>query len=359
MTHLFIKKWKKENRKILKAAYPDISNKDIDKFLDKVIDKHLENPICEIDNDYANVKMQTTLLDLIDWIDATKPICAGYGVFFKNQHEVKNPLAQMILKFLTSRKKFKGQLKFHDPRSYEYKTFDRKQLSEKVNTNSIYGCLGMTASFLYNKYTAPSVTGSGRSLISTTEQAFEAFMSNNVKFNSINECMTFISNILKEKYNHDMDFLDNKSIDDVFARLVSMFYDYNDSYSEVIYNYLWSLSQDELNKIYYKNNIYEFSKLDKINNILYNIISETKEFKDPNNIPKESEEYLKELWSYYNDFVLYHYSPIDRMQRLKNDKRQSVVTVDTDSRHKLESLKCFNCWELLDGQSAANTVQRL
>jgi len=329
--YTFIKQWKKENAKILKASYPDVSKKEINEFLDKIIEENLYNPKCVIDNDYIGVQMKSTLLDVIEWIKATKPICAGFGVFFKNQHEVNNPLAQMIMKFLTSRKAFKGQLKFHDPRSYEYKTLDRKQNSEKVNTNSIYGCLGMVASFLYNKYTAPSVTSSGQSLISTTQQAFEAFMTNNVKFNSISECMTFINNIIDEKYHHDTEFLENKSIDDVFVRLMKMFYDYNDSYTDVIYNYLWSLSQEELNKIYYKNNIYEFSSLPKIKDILSNIFIHTKDFKDPNNVPKESEEYLAELWDYYKDFVLYNHSPFERIQRLKNDKRQTTIAIDTDS----------------------------
>ena len=188
---IFLKKWKKENRKVLHQLYPEISKEDINNFLDEIIEKNLKNHSVILDNNYIGKQINTNLLDAVNWIHNINPICAGHGVLFKNQHEVVNPLAMMIQKFLTSRKKFKSQLKLiKDKTSYEYQTFDRKQLSEKILANSIYGCLGMSASFLFNKYTAPSVTGSGQSLISTTEQAFESFLANNSLFNNINECFT-------------------------------------------------------------------------------------------------------------------------------------------------------------------------
>ena len=80
------------------------------------------------EDNYIGKTIKTNLLSVIDWIKDTKPICAGHGVFFKNQHEVISPLAIMIQKFLTSRKAFKKRLKDFDPTSYEYATFDRKQL---------------------------------------------------------------------------------------------------------------------------------------------------------------------------------------------------------------------------------------
>jgi len=330
--HIFITEWRRKVRKILKRMHPEISKKEINLFLDEIIKNNLNNPECIIDNNYANVSIKSSLLEVYDWVKTTKPICGGFGVFYKNQHEVINPLAIMIQKFLTSRKLFKGKLRFiPDKTSYEYKTYDRKQMSEKVNANSIYGTFGNAISFLHNKYTAPSVTGTGQSLISTTELAFESFMANNVAFNNINECMSFISNILDEEYSHDVNILPDVSISSVLSRIINMFYDYRDSYTEIIYEYLSSLSQIDLNKIYYKNNLYEFSNIDIIQQILTSIIYNSTEFKDPNKVPESIEGHLKELWEYYKDFVFYNHSPINRIQRLKNDKRKCVITIDTDS----------------------------
>lgn len=327
----FVKRWRKKTLKLLEQMYPEVSRKDIKKFLNKIIEERIKNPNCEIDNDYLNKNIKTTLLDVIDWIEATKPICAGFGVFYKNQHEVKNPLATMILKFLRSRKAFKSRLKDFVPGSYEYKTFDRKQLSEKINCNSIYGALGNIVSFLFNRYTAPSVTASGQSLISTTEQAFEMFMANNILFNSIDECMTYITNILNEEYEMDDNFLKDVSDEQLVAVLSTKFYNLKDSYIEILTNYISTLTQSQVNRIYYKNNIFEFSKHPEIISILVNIVRHTKEFKDPNETPESSKEYLELLWKYYKQFVLYNYSPINRVQRLKNDKRRCVITIDTDS----------------------------
>lgn len=331
MEHSFIKEWKKENYKILHRMYPEVSKKEINKFLDKEVKKYLKNPDCEIDNNYIGKTIKTNLLSVIDWIKDTKPICAGHGVFFKNQHEVISPLAIMIQKFLTSRKAFKKRLKDFDPTSYEYATFDRKQLAEKVNANAIYGASGNVVSFLFNMYTAASVTGSGQSLISTTEQAFEGFLSNNVIFNSINECYTFLNNILSEKYEMNMSFLRNVDHDKLIKRLSDMFYRVTNDDINSITEFVYNLSQEEINKIYYKNNLYEFSIHPEILALLTNIVRYTEEFKDPNEIPEESEVYLSKLWSYYKQFVLYNHSPINRIQRLKNDTRKTVLTIDTDS----------------------------
>ena len=255
--HVFIKKWKKNNKQILSKLYPDINSDDIDRFLDDIISENIKNPVCTLDNNYVDKEIRTTLLDIIDWVDQQKPICAGHGVFYKNQHQETNALALMIMKFLKSRKEFKAMLAKFDSSSFEYREYDRKQLSEKVNANSIYGSLGMTASFLFNKHTAPSVTATGQSLISTTQQAFESFMANNTLFNNINECMTYMNNICKEKYTMDDSFLYNVSKSQLFDHLVSMFYSYKYDYTDVLQKYISSLSQTEINHIYYKNNLYE------------------------------------------------------------------------------------------------------
>ena len=125
-----------------------------------------------------------------------------------------------------------------------------------------------------------------------------------------------------------------------------MFYIYKTSYYESIHNYLEMLSGDELKRIYYKNNLYEFSDLDFMHDLLDKIITKCDEFKNPNKVPKCIAEDMKTLWTYYKTYVFYNHSPIDRIQRLKNDKRKCVVTIDTDSR-LLESLKLFNCGEKL------------
>jgi DNA polymerase elongation subunit (family B) len=119
--------------------YPDLDKKEIKSFLKDVVEERVVNPKAQLHNNYAHMKMDVDLLSVIDWYEDKKPIAAGFGVFFKNQDQVLNPSAVMLQNFLDLRKVYKNQLKNYLETSYEYATFDRLQLTEKINANSYYG----------------------------------------------------------------------------------------------------------------------------------------------------------------------------------------------------------------------------
>ena len=63
----------------------------------------------------------------------------------------------------------------------------------------------------YNIHVSASITAVGRSLISSATMFFEMFLSNNVKFCSLDEIITFINNVITEKDRRiysDRDILD-------------------------------------------------------------------------------------------------------------------------------------------------------
>ena len=329
--HKFIKKWKKTYKNILKTAYPEISKKEIDVFLNKIIDDNIEVPEGIVDNNYVHKSIKVDLLTLIDWVYNKELICGGHAVFFKNRHVAANPRATMLEGFLDNRKKIKDRLKFLDPESYEYAVCDRDQGIEKLVANSFYGVGGAKTSNFYNLYTAVSTTASGQSLISTTETAIENFMSNNIKFIDLEECMEYINNITSEKHKLDGRILENHDHDDVLEYLKNRFFEFKPEYEYPIFKILINLDQDSLNRIYYKNNIYEFSKLRPIRMLINEIFEKTESFLNPNKLPKETEKELKVLWKYYKEFVFYNYFTFNRIGRLRYDLRKSIVTVDTDS----------------------------
>lgn len=327
----FLKDWKKHYREIFQTMYPQLEKKELNNLLDKVIAEKLVDPKAKIHNNYVHQEIDVSLLSVIDWVDKTKPIVGGFGVFFKNQSEVLNPAAVMLSNFLKLRKTYKSQLKNHKETSYEYATFDRMQATEKINANSYYGASGAPSSNFFNIYTATSVTAIGQSLISTTEQAFEAFLSNSVQFTDLDDCINFMENIKKDKITIDDSFLPNVSVELLMSRLSETFYKYEESYSPLLFKYIMRLSQSTINRIYFKNNLYAFSYLPKIRYKLSAIMKKTNEFKDPNKLPEETEDEIKDLWMYYKDFVLYNHFSFGRINRLKKDKRKTVVVVDTDS----------------------------
>ncbi|WP_304576707.1 DNA polymerase domain-containing protein [Romboutsia ilealis] len=139
--HKFIKEWKATNANILSRMYPEIKNKDIDNFLNEMIDKYIEVPTGIIDNNHLHKSIQVDLLTVIDWYNNNNLIAAGNGTFFKNQDVEINPAATMLDNFLKLRKTYKKQLHNYPNDSYEYAAFDRKQLIEKLAANSFYGKL--------------------------------------------------------------------------------------------------------------------------------------------------------------------------------------------------------------------------
>lgn len=331
LNHSFIKKWKKKQISILTSMYPNLDKEHLSDFLNNIIEERIVNPSAVIHNNYIHKQIKVDLLSLIDWFENNKPIAGGFGVFYKNQHQVINPAAIMLNNFLTLRKKYKAKLKEYKEDTYEYATFDRLQLTEKINANSYYGASGAPTSNFFNIYTATSVTAAGQSLISTTEQAFEMFLSNSVKFINLDECFLFLENIRKEKKHLDGKFLPNISVEKLIKRLSSNFYEWKDDYYVPLFNYLMNQHQSVINRMYFKNNIYEFSFLPKIRNKLYKTIVKIEEFKDPNKIPEYAKDELDDLWNYYKEFVFYNHFTFGRINRLKNDVRKTVVLVDTDS----------------------------
>lgn len=333
----FIREWKEVYIRLLKTSYPEISKKEIDVFLNKVIDENIQVPEGIVDNNYVHKSIKVDLLTLIDWIYNKKLICGGHAVFFKNRHEAVNPAAMMLETFLSNRKSIKDKLKILDPDSYEYAVCDRDQGIEKLSANSWYGAGGAPTSNFYNLYTAVSTTASGQSLISTTMTAIENFMGNNVKFIDLEDCMFYINNIINEKHKIKSKFLDNKDHDTVLEYLKNRFFDFKPEYEYPIFKVLINLSQDQLNRIYYKNNIYEFNKVRKIRLLITDILLETDAFLDPNidskknNLSNEAKSNIELLWTYYREFVFYNYFAYNRIGRLRYDPRKSIVTVDTDS----------------------------
>lgn len=329
-----IKQWRKEVVGIISTMYPEDDKKDIKKFVNEKIVDNFKQPNAILHNNYIHKKQDIDLISIGDWIHDKKPIVGGYGVFFNDQSKVINPAAIMLDNFLNLRKMYKDELKIYHETSYEYATSDRKQLTEKVNANSYYGVSGSPTSNFYNIYTAASTTATGQSLISTTETAFEGFMSNNNPFIDLDDCMNFLRFITKEK--DDRNFSTRKilpriTVEMLIGRLKTMFYEYKEEYEFVLFSYLINLPEEEISRIYFKNNLYEFSNLPRIRYILSDIVMKADKFRDPNKVPSSIAKELDNLWDYYKEFVLYNNFYFNRIQRLKNDKRKTVVTVDTDS----------------------------
>ena len=133
----FIKRYIDEMVETMSKMYPDLDELEIRETVEKLVEKNGQNPVCELDNNYTGENRESTLLAVLDWIADRNPIIAGNATFYMNQYEAINPIATMLLGFLTDRKMYKKKMfAVGDATSHLYKYYDLSQQNEKKNANS-------------------------------------------------------------------------------------------------------------------------------------------------------------------------------------------------------------------------------
>jgi hypothetical protein len=350
----FLDVWKKSARTILRLYYPQMSKDELDKYLDNQINKNFKDFNACFVNNYTQNEFNTSGLSTLEWVKKTEPIISFHGTFFMNQKQSVNPAAYMLDKFLTLRKKYKKEMfkykvKAQETNNNEDKTlakiFDIKQANEKIGANAWYGASGLKSFIFYNLHSSLATTGSGQALISTAEMAFESFLANSVKFMNMDECLVFINNVIKSHNKDDeIDILtdeEKKNITDevVLSKLQSTFKDKDKCSYNILTRVLSNLSKDIKIKLFYKNNLLNFFKLDYTSKLLHDLIIDINDFKDPNEPPKESINKLNEIWNLLKIYVFHNYPVFDRILRLKREERSRTITIDTDS-----NMICVDPW---------------
>lgn len=332
-------KYKEVLKRNMKLVLPELGDGELERAIQWSMDRRFKDHDITIDNNYRDEKYHLTLSELVNFINANKPILTSYGCLFTSHGETANPLYQMIQEFADRRNRFKKKMLEYPKGSEEYNRYNLNQLVAKVDTNAIYGCLGASSSVFYNIYVATSITRQGRSSITSAIMLFESFLANNIKFGSLDEIVTFIDHVIQEKRGRSYDdnaVLDNDvAIEYVFTKLMnSCGYRWlpNNDDMEIVWRMLHRIEQTDLNRIFYKNNLFEFFNnsipFKKLLTILQKLESP---FIDPNNPPAIIQEDLNNLVSIVKEFVYYKYQTIDKIERVEELDRQVDLTTDTDS----------------------------
>lgn len=198
----------------------------------------------------------------------------------------------------------------------------------------------MYTALVYNINVATSITSQGRSLVSSMTMFFEMFLANNVKFGSINEVLTFINNVKREKNERKYDdrvVLDNPYVTpvDCFVKVVmSCGYRWipDENELEIIWQTINNLNPEDITRVYYKNNLYEFMSNSSLKRAILYIMNNLEEpIMNPGNPPKNIIPALDEFTSLLEEYVYYHYMIIDRIDRCDNMIKSVTLISDTDS----------------------------
>lgn len=348
MIDIFKERWIKDAYDKIKMLHPDDADEQILEFVEKKYDDNFKDTECRIYNNYEKEEINTTISNIINWLYIKKPIITESGSLFKHHNECFNPNTVILNSKLTERKiakkdKFKymnlANVESDPQKKAEYfdiaKKKDLEQNRLKVIANSEYGVSGLASSWFFNMACASATTARGQALIATAFNSFEDFLSDSVTFDNMDECLSFIKNITNERdirKKNDLKWVKDKNIDEVAERLHQKFTVSEDCDIKIIRHILKNLDQEDLNRIFYKSNMYEFFRNSKrARQYLKNIVQSTKKFMDPVNPNKYIKSDLDKLRSAIIEYVHYNYQFTNRVTRLKTRKRKSVVVIDTDS----------------------------
>ena len=192
---------------------------------------------------------------------------------------------------------------------------------------------------------AASITAQGRSVISTATMFFESFLANNVKFASLEEVLHFIDCVKSErkdrKFNDSVILDFPVSVDMCFAKIIRTCGDWRKGRikwvpdmedAKIIYRVLKNSSQEDINRIFYKNNLYAFIDNSVIINAIRYILKLLKEpYLSPNRVPEEIQVELDALQDLMREYIYYPHMYIDRIDRCDNMIKDVCVISDTDS----------------------------
>lgn len=328
-----VKKWVKEMKYMLQRTYPNATEKEIKEYLTHVLNKYYNNEEVKVYNNYENTVKLSTMADMEDFYYSDhKPIATEHGTFFRNGPD--NPAVLMLLSQKAERKEMKKARDKCDKNSEDYAKFDLYQSLKKISMNSYYGASGAPTSIFFNIHCATAITGKGQAIISTATQAFESFLSNNSVFTSDDECIVFIKNCIKDSAKSNiLNYIDRMpTLEEALYKLQDT-YEYPESCNlDVIYDVLRNLTDKEIATIYYKNNLYEFiNDSAMMRDYIKTIVLGCDNFVDPNMPPEHMVDTLDASWELLRDCVYYNYMITDKVYRLKNKRRKSVMIIDTDS----------------------------
>lgn len=346
-------KYKKTMYRMTKRIFPRLSYEDMDKAMDHIMNERYKDIPATLNNNYTKKELDITIRSITNYILEKEPICTTWGVLFKKHGTCPNPLTEMIKEFMEQRDIHKKEM-FKYPKGTEmFNKYYLLQILDKIDCNAIYGAEGAKTSIYYNINVAASITAQGRSLISSVTMFFEMFLSNNVKFSSLDEVLVFIDHVVSESNNRhydDKDILDSDiSIEDVFAKLVYTCGDFrhgkvkwipDERDLELIWESLNQLSQEDLNRIYYKNNLLEFiDNRSMTNAIIYILNTLENPYLDPNKVPEEIKVELETFVDLLREYVFYNYQIMDKVDRCNNMVKNVCVISDTDS-----AIVCLDGW---------------
>ena len=274
-----------------------------------------------VNNNTAENKMMS-LENFINYFFNNDFILTGYNVLIYNQNQKTSIAIKALEDILDKRKVYKKMMEASDKGSHDYIYNKIMQLTFKILANSYYGITSMETSIFYNPLIQNSITTTGQDLISSAIYLVEALIANNEKFEYFDDILRFITNVKKENYDI-LQYLDTdkKVTKDKLCNYIKEQSDFIFSKEQIDYLNIIidNLSDEDRNKVFYKNQIKELFEnsyfTEKLKVIFHNGFS------------ADDEDFLNLCTTILNENTI----AWNKFIRISTQKRRASIVTDTDS----------------------------
>lgn len=238
--------------------HPELNPDDIMKHVKAFSEKHGVDIPCVMHNNSKNKKKQTTVSNVMSYIDQRQPIITGNGTFVKQHAELLAPTVKM-LESLQHKRGVKKKAMFDCAEgSIEYKLKYTGQLNVKIAMNAEYGGAGTPLSPFYNQYVPAATTASAKALTTTLICCLELCSGNTNKWIQMNisQLYDFMHHILNDTEDRPNRVVENSITPDMVHNYLSKkVHEFSFHDSLYLKMYLNTLSHEDLSKLMYAFNV--------------------------------------------------------------------------------------------------------
>ena len=328
--------------------HPELSPDEILKYVRSFSEKHKVDIPCSMHNNSKNKRIQTTVSQVMSYIDQRQPIITGNGTFVKQHSELTAPTVKMLESLQLKRGVKKDAMFKCTEGSIEYKLKFTGQLNVKIVMNAEYGGAGTPLSPFYNQYVPAATTASAKALTTTLICCLELCSGNTNKWIQMNisQLYDFIQIVLSNNEPRPNIIVDDSvTPKTVVSYLSKKVHDFTYQDSEYLTKYLETLTTEELSKLMYAFNVkYALQRfvsaevkevMDYIKHNMIDIENMTEEkihnMGAGTKIPEPIMKPMNRIIDVISDNCIYPYLIDDNEVRCDYMKRCIVCVTDTDS----------------------------
>ena len=201
--HIFLERYLEDLCDHVEVLRQDPLTGDERGVLERLVSQSLEDDVEVLLKDHTRrVITPHTLLSFLDWMEMEEPIMTGQGAMFRPPSQHHAIIVDFIehlgeQRAVAKREMFKA-LEEYGKDSTEYRTSNNKQLTYKLLANSAYGVFAETGFHFYESTVAPSITYTGRLVITMMLYGFECFLRGNAWLESQEEVWQLCASALVE-----------------------------------------------------------------------------------------------------------------------------------------------------------------